>query len=189
MSLSTPKCPTGGEVLVLTHHGDLDSWVCTESHGLALTVTESYERLQEDEISLLWERVRAGQSGSSSLRCPMCEQGMVGVELGYDDDEVPEGEAGDGADLGTVHLDVCEPCQVIWFDNGELDLLPMDQPDAEPTAEEVQAVAEIRESFGQSLVAGVQAREAATLTDKIYRRFFKRGDIFHRATGFMTSSR
>ena len=189
MSLSQPKCPTCSGTLVLTHEGSLDSWVCTSGHGLALTLTESYERLQEDEINLLWRLIRTPDPTPVDLECPMCERDMRAVDVGYDDDEVFEGEDGDGQNVGSVVLDVCEPCQVIWFDAGELDLFPVDLPDAEPSEEELAAVAEIRASFGQSIVDTVEARDAAQLTEKIYRRFFRKDDVFHRATGWMTSSR
>lgn len=189
MSYAEPTCPDCPTPLVLTHTGTLDSWVCPTGHGLALTLTESYEQLQEDEIRQLWQLVRHPGATDAARCCPMCEQTMRLVDVEYDSDEALEGEAGDGPAEGSVELDVCEPCQVLWFEQGELQAFPEDLPDPEPSAEELQAIAQIRETFGQSLVEAYDAREASQVTERIYRRFLGRSRTLHSATGWMTSSR
>ena len=161
---------------MLTHTGELDTWVCPMSHGLAMTLTESYGRLQEDEIGSLWQLARAAES-VGQRHCPMCDRAMVAIDVGYDDDEVAEGRAGDGADLGSAWLDVCEPCQLIWFDAGELEHFPLDRPNAQPTEAELSAVERIRSDFGQRLVDEAHAVEAQALTERIYQRIARRPQV------------
>ncbi|MEM7337387.1 MAG: hypothetical protein AAF467_02000 [Actinomycetota bacterium] len=189
MSFAEPICPDCPAPLVLTHTGTLDSWVCPTGHGLGLTLTESYEQLQEDEIRELWQLVRHPAATEANRACPMCRRAMRLVDAEYDSDEALAGEAGDGPAEGSVELDVCEPCQVLWFEQGELEAFPEDLPDPEPTGEELQALATIRETFGQSLVDAYEAREASKVSEQIYRRFLRRSRVLHSATGWMTSSR
>jgi uncharacterized Zn finger protein (UPF0148 family) len=170
MTLASPTCPSCGIALVLTHQGTFDTWVCPTGHGLAVTVTEAYERLEEDEISQLWRKARAATPTGSARPSPTTGKPMVSIEVSWDADEVPEGEAGDGPDEGSVWLDVDVDDEVIWFDSAELDSFPQDRPDAPPTQAELDAVEKIRQSFGQSIVDDEHARESRGLTECIYQR-------------------
>jgi Zn-finger nucleic acid-binding protein len=182
MSMSTPICPSCGTALVLTHEGDFNSWACPAGHGCAATQTEAYERLQEDELHRLWQLARQASAGTDARRCPICESGMVSVEVPYDVDEAEESTAGDGPDSGSVWLDVCLECELLWFDAGELNSFPADQPNPEPTQAELDAVAKIRDAFGQSIVEADHARENAQLTEHIYRRVARHPGLNHLLT-------
>jgi hypothetical protein len=155
---------------VLTHAGTFDTWVCPTGHGLAVTVTEAYERIEEDEIGQLWKRARAATPTGSARPSPTTGKPMVSVEVTWDADEVPESQAGDGPDEGSVWLDVDVEDEVIWFDSAELDSFPRDRPDAQPSQTELNAVAKIQEAFGQSVVDDENARESRALTERIYQR-------------------
>jgi len=168
VSNATPFCPTCGTALVLTRQGEFNPWVCPAGHGLAATLSEGYERAQEDELEQLWLLAKTASPGNRS--CPMCEQPMVVVDLAWDSDEIREGDPGDGPDEGHEPLDVCVRDEVIWFDTGELDALPADLPDAEPTPEELAKVDEIAHTFGEQLDQAVDEREGHQLTERIYRR-------------------
>jgi hypothetical protein len=95
---------------------------------------------------------------------------MARFALPYDDDEVAEGEPGDGPDPGSVHIDVDVTNQFIWFDAGELDELPVDRPDPEPSAEELAKVAEIAAQFGAEIEAAAREEQDEELTERLYRR-------------------
>ena len=165
MSNHTPICALCGSPLTRTHTGDLDAWVCPTGHGLAVTLSEAYVVAQEDELAVLWER---GKSAAAGIRrCPMCENAMTVVSLGVDDDEQPEGAAGDGPATATVKVDLCAPCQVLWFDGNELAGLPTDQPDAAPSAEELAHVAEIRRLFGEAIEAAGEARGHSQVAERL----------------------
>ena len=172
MSFSQPTCPSCDAPLVLTHTGALDTWVCPAAHGLAMTTSEAYERLQEDEISQIWHKARAavGSGSASTRKSPTTGRPMVSIEVTYDDDEVAEGEEGDGPDVGSVWIDVDVDEQVIWFDAAELHLFPQDRPDPEPSQDELDAVARIRDQFGQSVVEADHERESHEFAERMYRR-------------------
>ena len=158
-----PHCPICGVELVLGSSGHLDRWSCTAGHGLAMTLSESYERLQEDEIALLWDLARDSSAGP--LLSPFDGTPMKRFSMPYDDDEVEGGVA-----LGFVEIDVDVANQFIWFDAGELDALPLDRPDAEPSAAELAKVAEIAAQFGAGIEAASHERDDDDLSEKLYRR-------------------
>ena len=168
---ATASCPTCQSELQRTAHGEFNSWVCPSGHGLAATLSETYEVAQEDELHRLWELTRAAKAaGTTGTRaCPMCTRPMVAVTVPYDDDEADEGQPGDTPDQGEVPVDVCETDQVIWFDTAELDQLPKDLPDLEPTAQEQAALAKIRSDFGDQVMEAADGREDALdrLSDRI----------------------
>ena len=133
-----------------------------------MTLSESHGRLQGDEVHELWQLARTAQPGP--VTSPFGRRKMVRVSLPYDADEIPADEDRNGAVVGTVDLDVDVEEQFVWFDAGELDRLPDDLPDAEPSAEELVALAQIRATFGSDLDASLDARDDHELTEKIYRR-------------------
>ena len=151
-AVTKPRCPHCREELQLgtwqlREDAPLDCWACPGAHGVALTMAESYEQLQEDELARLWELARSARRARFPARSavhPWC-----GSLLPYDDDEAMEGEEGDTEDVGAVELDVDLDNQFIWFDAGELEQLPADLADPEPTAEENAAVDQITRQFSE----------------------------------------
>jgi Zn-finger nucleic acid-binding protein len=166
--VTMPHCPVCGVELQLGSSGSLDRWSCTAGHGLAMTLSESYERLQEDEIGRLWALARDAAPGP--LPSPFDGVPMRRFSLPFDADEVPEGGDGDGPDLGAVEIDVDVANQFVWFDVGELDVLPADLPDPEPSAAELAKVAEIAAQFGAGIEAAADERDADDLSERFYRR-------------------
>jgi Zn-finger nucleic acid-binding protein len=163
-----PRCPVCGTELQLGSQEALDRWTCPSGHGLAMTLSESYERLQEDEIARLWQLAKEAPTGP--LASPFDGRPMAHFELPYDDDEVAEGEPGDGPDLGSVAIDVDVANQFIWFDAGELEELPVDRPDAQPSAEVLAAEQKLIAQFAAGLDAAAEARQGNQLTERLYRR-------------------
>lgn len=137
-----------------------------------MTLSESHQRLQNDEVADLWKLARAAQPGP--ITSPFGRRQMARVSLPYDADEIPSGEAGNGPTLGTVELDIDLEEQFIWLDAGELDLLPLDLADAEPTPEELAALAQIRATFGSDLESALESRDDHELTERIYQHLAKR---------------
>lgn len=147
-------CPICKASLQLTPDGEFNSWVCPAGHGRAATLSELYERMQEDEIHRLWSLAKASWVASEPVTgraCPMCDRLMVTITVPTDVDEVDEGQPGDGADTGLETVDACVVDEVIWFEEGEIDEFPADLPDAQPTAAEDAALATIRRDFATSL--------------------------------------
>jgi Zn-finger nucleic acid-binding protein len=166
--VTMPRCPVCGVELQLGSSGSLDRWSCTAGHGLAMTLSETYEALQEDEIGRLWALAREAAPGP--LPSPFDGTPMKRFVLPYDDDEVPEGEPGDGPDVGSVEIDVDVANQFVWFDAGELEELPVDLPDPEPSAAELEKVAEIAAQFGAGVEEAARRRDAGDVTERFYRR-------------------
>jgi hypothetical protein len=166
-ALTAPACPTWHAALSLGATGDLNFWSCPTGDGLAFTVSEGYTRLQEDEIARLWEL--ANKAGPGPYACPICTGPMRRATVGYDDDEIKEGEKGDTPDTGSAVLDVCVGDQFVWFDAGELDLLPQDKKDAKPTAEETANIDNISRQFGHNLTEDWEDRDSRGLFGFVYR--------------------
>ncbi len=175
----TANCPTCSAPLTLTPAGSFDSWICPAGHGLAATLSELYEEAQEDEARRLWTLARGASSPAGGGRpCPMCTAPMVSIVVPTDGDEALEGEPGDTPDAGEVPVDVCRADQVIWFDVGELDAFPDDLPDAQPTPEQEAALADIRRTFGEAIVASMEADEG--LADRLVDRMGRSSRAFRR---------
>ena len=163
----------------------MDFWMCEQNHGVALTLSEAYETAQEDEMRLLWllatgKRPDVGHPRPSTRGCPGCAAKMVTVDLPYDDDEVDEGEEGDGENLGSIEVEVCTICQFVWFDAGELEELPADLPDPEPTPEQEAALERIIDDFGRQMAATFADRDAQDLAGRFARHLEDRPGM-HRA--------
>jgi Zn-finger nucleic acid-binding protein len=166
--VTTPACPVCGAGLVLGSSGELDHWTCPAGHGVAITLSEAYGEIQDDEIHQLWQKARSGSPGD--LPSPFGGPHMVRVVVDADPDEVDEGQAGDGDTTVSVTLDVDVENQFVWFDAGELDELPDDVENAPPTAEQLAAEQEITARFGAGIEAAADERESRQLTERLYRR-------------------
>jgi Zn-finger nucleic acid-binding protein len=151
--LAPPKCPQCRAELKLGASGRLDAWACPAGHGVGFTLSELHERAQEDELSRLWEGAKSADPGKHA--CPMCDRGMVTVTIGIDADESVDGPQ-DMTDTDRVTLEVCRDDQFIWFDPGELDELPDDLPEPEPSAAEVAQFDRITTAYERELAAAYE---------------------------------
>lgn len=166
--LAPPRCHSCSEELVLGAVGELNPWSCPGGHGLGFTLSESYERLQEDEIDELWQAARTATA--RGVACPFCSQPMAVISVEADADEAAEGATGDGPTVFTAELDVCERDQFIWFDPGELDGMPEDLPDPEPTAQQQADLEKIRENFRAGMKDAWEQRGDEHVTERMYDR-------------------
>ena len=163
-----PKCPKCGVPLCATAYEGVRVQVCPECRG---TLVESpclraIERRRErhwtgDEQRRITARVMAGDA-ASPVRCPKCLMYMEKVRASRG-----------GA---TFHLDRCAPCDAMWLDRGELDLVqiqyeqeidgrtPEDWDRIERAAraelrlkEELRQASEAELDSAQSVAAGLQS--------------------------------
>ena len=182
MSLHTPTCPGCSSPLVHTSDGELDTWQCPMLHGSAMTLTEAHGRLQDDEVHELWAATRAATPGAGTRPCPICELGMRAVLVSADGDEIAEGDVQDGPNGVAVWLDVCEPCQLIWLDAGELADFPLNAVNPPVSDAERQQVELVTRQFGEALLEAASAREEQTFTEKIYRTVGRNRTLLHALT-------
>ena len=172
--VSVPSCPICSADLHLGGTPGADGtdsfhcWTCPDGHGLAMTLSESYERLQDDEIDQIWQQARTAPPGP--LSSPFHDGQMVRVSVRADADEAPDGADGDGPATATIVVDVDVENQFIWLDAGELDEFPADLPDPEPSPDELAREQEIVQRFGVSYTDAVEGRESRELTERLYRR-------------------
>ncbi len=90
-------------------------WTCHECHGRGMTFPVLEKVCERDRRNLIWW----SSQNKKSLRvrpCFHCDQTMI---------EIADIPAKGGHDLT---LDMCDRCQVIWFDPGEFDALPKASP-------------------------------------------------------------
>ena len=176
-SVSKPLCPYCRNQLQLgtvqlREDFPLDCWTCSQGHGMALTLAESHDQLQEDELSRLWELARSGAPGP--LPGLLGGPPMVRFVLPFDEDEVLEGEEGDTDDIGVVELDVDLDNQFIWFDLGELEQLPADLEDPEPTPQQQEALRQITQQFSVGIGEALEARDDREFSERIYQHVARR---------------
>ncbi len=91
-------------------------WVCGECHGKGMTLPILEKVCHRDHRNLIWWTSRNKQA-PRVRPCFHCDQVMV---------EVADIPAKSGRDLT---LDMCDRCQVIWFDPGEFEDLPESAPE------------------------------------------------------------
>jgi Zn-finger nucleic acid-binding protein len=156
MSYDTPACPACAAALTHSDDGAFNPWVCPKGHGLAATLSEGYERIDEGELKLLWQRARAADATVGPRSCPMCERPMVVVQ-------VP------ATDRPELPLDVCTADELLWFDNAELDELPAEHEPPAPTAEQQAHLDQIMATFREHLDAEFEDREFEGFTGRITR--------------------
>lgn len=109
-------------------------WQCRRCGGRAVALSVLRKAVEKRTIRAIW--VTATQGGTrSQLRCPSCRKPMR------------QASTGAGA---SVTLDVCELCQFVWTDAGELEQMPLAPPPSPPTkphltqkAKEAGAVAKV----------------------------------------------
>ncbi|MEJ5252886.1 MAG: rhomboid family intramembrane serine protease [Chthonomonadetes bacterium] len=127
-------CPRCGEPLTRYQSFAGLVWQCARCGGRAVALSVLRKAVDERTVRALW--VTATQGGiRSPLRCPSCQKPMRQAVAGV---SVP------------VTIDVCELCQFVWTDAGELEQMPPappppqpQQPDLPPEAKEALAMAKV----------------------------------------------
>ena len=142
---AVPTCPRCGADLTLGASGRLAAWSCPAGHGVGFTITEAYERLEDDEVHRIWQASESAAPGAYA--CPMCTRPMANVTVAVGGEHSP-----------TESLDVCREDQFIWFDPGELDEFP-EHTAAAPSADEQRRIDQIRATFDHDLDEAEAAEE------------------------------
>jgi Zn-finger nucleic acid-binding protein len=106
MKLECPACKVALEQQTIS--GKV-FWKCPSCNGLALTLPLVRKELQPEVFKDLWRQLTTGKA-RRGRPCPRCQQPLKEVATG-------------GAE-GTVVVDVCRACQMLWFDEAELASLP-----------------------------------------------------------------
>ena len=140
--MSDMICPRCGAELAQTLYEKRIGFACPEGHGIALTVGAVRSLCGSRElVDLLWCRSGAADARGGAP-CPVCRKPMRVVTLDVE-----------GMD---IELDVCRPCQEIWFDPHELEALP-------PPAAPEELPAEAREAIALEQIKNVGRTESEKL--------------------------
>ncbi len=108
-------------------------WQCQRCGGRAVALSVLRKAVEERTVRALWVTATQGAM-PSALRCPSCRKPMRQASISTG---VP------------VALDVCELCQFVWTDAGELEQMPAapppqpQEPDLPPEAKEALAMAKV----------------------------------------------
>lgn len=115
-------------------------WACPACGGRTATVAFLRKVVPREIINVLWQAARRG--GQVRKRpCPSCGRRMPEIPI-------PAG-------VDTINLDVCPPCQFIWFDSAEYERLPA--LEVEPTWQETLPEA-AREKIAMEQVRMIEER-------------------------------
>jgi len=113
-------CPQCGASLVRSQTPAGIFWLCPRADGRAVTVSLLRRTVKAETVSALW----AGTFQPDAPRqrpCPSCRQPMQAIAA-----PLPG---------RPFVLDVCQPCQFVWFDAREFEAMPAPPPPAPPKPE------------------------------------------------------
>jgi Zn-finger nucleic acid-binding protein len=154
MSLQPMLCPRCSKPLKLEKciHGGL--WRCPQCSGVAANLAVLRKHLEEEVVRDFWRR--AGQASVPSKRnCPSCSKPLREFVAAHEKQ--------------SLRLDLCRPCQLMWFDRGELETFPeskkvqrsdIDQQIALAQIESERAVNESKDKIGFYVQIGVDVLQA-----------------------------
>ena len=124
----TSTCPRCGDSLSQTFHMGKVCFTCRRGHGCAVTLSAVRALCgRPDFANMLWRKAMDAPDGRGAS-CPQCGRPMSLIRL-------PVGET-------PLELDICCRCQLLWFDQNELEALPP-KPPPPPTFEMPQKAKEI----------------------------------------------
>ena len=105
------KCPRCNIELQKSTYCNIIAFYCPHCHGTAVTVSGLRSLgVEPENVYNIWAGANAGKLGCE-IFCPECGNPMRLTKL---DDS-----------CNTFYIDICICCQLIWFDFGELDKIPV----------------------------------------------------------------
>ena len=100
------SCPNCDLELVRQTSTEGIFWGCSRCDGRSIGIGLLRRSVSRDYVNTLWNDAM----GESGRACPVCTQSMLRASV--------------GSGAGSVDLDVCKRCRLVWFDGGELDRAP-----------------------------------------------------------------
>ena len=123
------SCPACSKSLHIARHEGARFWRCPACKGFLVALAPIRKRIPTETFNALWQTARNG--GVKGWRnCAGCNQHMRLIEVGSKEEP--------------TELDVCEPCQLIWFDPEELESLEQvqdEEQEQEPDNDEKASMA------------------------------------------------
>jgi membrane associated rhomboid family serine protease len=107
------NCPSCSEKLRPHDQAGGRAWACGRCGGRALMLPVLRRLAPADKVASLWKGAMGARPGEGG-GCPSCTRPMALVAVGEQDPP--------------LWLDVCKPCQLAWFDGGELPRFAPERP-------------------------------------------------------------
>lgn len=115
-------CPGCDEPLVALPSGRVLTYRCARCNGIAATLAALRSRHDSTAVNAVWNR---SAPSATARRCPGCRDHMRVATVAIPAE-------------GSLELDVCKRCHLVWFDRDELARLPL-RPGAAPNVDAADA--------------------------------------------------
>jgi membrane associated rhomboid family serine protease/Zn-finger nucleic acid-binding protein len=106
-------CPRCNQALFRLEEADGVSWECQICGGKAMGLGLLRKTIGEKQTAQIWAKQFTG-ADKEGCACPICSKTMKEITA-----EMPK---------GPLTLDVCQPCNFVWFDAGECEFIPLPAP-------------------------------------------------------------
>jgi Zn-finger nucleic acid-binding protein len=110
-------CPHCASKLQPKKYGDRVAWTCPACSGLAFNLAVLRDEIDDAVVAQFWRQARS--AAVAAARCPSCRRAMRLIEH--------------RTARVSLDADICVPCQLIWLDGGELDLIQEAAPRRAPS--------------------------------------------------------
>ncbi len=126
------KCPACSQEMTQVFYQRKICFQCANCGGRMMTLAGLRNLCRDrDFANRLWQAARYGEAGAGPV-CPSCQKLMRRVSKSLSD--------------AAIELDLCDSCQLIWFDPGELEQIPLPEPEKkEEVPEKVREILALRQ--------------------------------------------
>jgi Zn-finger nucleic acid-binding protein len=111
------SCPTCNVLLQAQKLEDIRLWKCPSCGGFAISLPLVRKGLNPAAFKKIWQQLSSGET-VKGRPCPGCRNPLSEVKA--------DGQG------GTVMIDVCRTCHILWFDDKEFSDLPKVVPEVKP---------------------------------------------------------
>ena len=140
-------CPTCNVSLQAQKPDGIRLWKCASCGGFAISLPIVRKGMKKESFKKIWQQLSSGEV-ETGRPCPGCKNPLSVVEA--------EGQG------GTIMIDVCRSCHILWFDDNEFSDLPKVAPEVVHKIE--------REKRSESRVLTPEELTFAAFKDDQYRR-------------------
>lgn len=107
------SCPSCNILLKAQKPEGIRLWKCASCGGFAISLPTVRKGLNSETFKKIWQKVSSGET-EAGRPCPGCRNPLSVVEA--------DGQG------GSIMIDVCRTCQILWFDDNEFSDLPKVSP-------------------------------------------------------------
>lgn len=108
------SCPTCNVLLQTQKLEGIRLWKCASCGGFAISLPIVRKGLNSKTFKKIWQKISSGET-ETGRPCPGCKKPLSVVEA--------DGQG------GSIMIDVCRTCQILWFDDKEYSDLPKVVPE------------------------------------------------------------